>query len=133
MVAVVAHVVGHFIHHLVDRVHLAAGEPLRLAPVAHGAALDQVAVVDQCRIFRVGDFGAGLFDQHGGAHQAMAVVHAVTVVVVVHHVGVDVGGFHQTQIHSGAGVLLCGVVVIIAAAATEQGAAGQRQGEQESQ
>lgn len=64
----------------------------------------------------------------------MAVVHAVTVVVVVHHVGVDVGGFHQTQVHPWGGVLLGGgVVIIIAAAAAEQGAASQGQGQQGSQ
>src|SRR5690606_6366470 len=58
--------------------------------IAHRAALDGVAIVEQDG---VAGFGADLLDDRGGAGKAECVVLIVGVIVVGDDVDVDVGGF----------------------------------------
>ncbi len=63
--------------------------------VAHRAALDQVAIVEQHAVLR---FRAGGGDQRRGARQADRVVGLVAVIIVGQHVDVQVGGLQQPQL-----------------------------------
>ena len=62
--------------------------------VAHGAALEHVAIVEQDGI---AGFGADVFDDRGGSRHAEGVVLAVRIIVVGQQVDVNVGGFEDAQ------------------------------------
>src|SRR5690606_26560929 len=62
--------------------------------VAHRVALEEVAVVDQ---HRVGRLGADRVDDRGGAGEAHRVVRLVAVIVVRVDVHVQVGRLHDAQ------------------------------------
>ena len=63
--------------------------------VAHRAALDQVAIVEQHAVLR---FRARGGDQRRGACEADRVVGLVAVIIIGQHVDVQVGGLHQPQL-----------------------------------
>ena len=98
MVADVADHIVQRIHRLIDRMHVARFQPLGRHVVAERAALNDVAVVHQ---HRVGSLLARLLDQAGGAHQAEFIGWRVLVVIEVHHVAVQVGGFQHAQVDGG--------------------------------
>ncbi len=87
--------VAQEVHALHDRVDVALLHALFIGDVvAHRAALQQVAIVDQ---HGVAGFGADRIDQRGGARQAHRVVRLVGVIVVGQQVHMDVGGFHDPE------------------------------------
>lgn len=56
---------------------------------------DQVAVIDQYAIF---DFIAGIVNQACGAYQSELFRGGVFVIIEIHHVAMQISGFHDTQI-----------------------------------
>ena len=95
VVTEVPHRIVQGIHRFIDRVNIALFQPLRRHIVAQRAALNDVAVIDQHAVF---GFLACFFNQGCGAHQAKFFRGAVFVIVKVHHITVQIGGFHDPQI-----------------------------------
>ncbi len=95
---VIAHgraVVAQHIHSLDDRVNVAVLHAALIGDViAHWVALQEVAIVDEDRIGRLGADGV---DDRGGARDAHRVVRLVGVIVVREDVNVQVGRFHDPQ------------------------------------
>ena len=95
MIAERATIIAEHVHRLYHRMHVARLHALLIGHViAHRIALQEVAIVDEHRV-------AGLcpdaIDQTCGARQPHRVVRLVGIIVVGHHVDVDVGGLHQPE------------------------------------
>ncbi|MND63731.1 hypothetical protein D3C80_550480 [compost metagenome] len=95
MVADIADHIIQGVHGLIDRMNIAGLQALGRHIVAERAALNDVAVIHQ---YAIGGLLASLFNQAGGAHQTELVGRFILVVIEVHHVAVQVGGFQHAQI-----------------------------------
>ena len=100
MIAEVADAVVQRIHCLVDRMDLALLKAFRRHIVAERAALNNIAVIHQHAVLYLLTRG---MDQRRGAHQPELFGRGIFVVVEIHHVAVQIGGFQQTEIN-GSGV-----------------------------
>jgi len=90
-----AAIIAEHVHRLDHGMHVARLHALLIGHViAHRIALQEVAIVDQ---HRIAGFGANGIDQACGTRKAHRVVRLVGIIVVRHHVDVDVGGFHQPE------------------------------------
>jgi len=90
-----AAIIAEHVHRLDHRMHVARLHALLIGHViAHRIALQEVAIVDQ---HGVSGLGADAVDQARGARQSHRVVRLVGIIVVRHHIDVDVGRFHQPQ------------------------------------
>ena len=96
MVANATRVVFKFVHHLVHRQHLIAGERIDLRLIVRkGGALNGVAVVEQQG---VSELLARLNDQGRDAFDADGFVLGQAKVVVAHHVAVQIGCLQQRDL-----------------------------------
>ncbi|MNE37629.1 hypothetical protein D3C80_1314880 [compost metagenome] len=95
MVADIADHIIQGIHRLIHRVYITGFQALGRHIIAERAALNNVAVVHQ---HRIGCLLTGLFNQAGGAYQTEFIGRFILVVIEVHHVAVQVGGFQHAQI-----------------------------------
>ena len=94
----VANYIVQGIHRFIHWVYITGFQAFGRHIVAERAALNNVAVVDQHRISRL---LACLFNQAGGTDQAEFIGWFILVVIEVHHVAVQVGGFQHAQIDRG--------------------------------
>ena len=86
---------AHRVHRGDDRVHVAFFHPSLIGDViAHGVALQKVAIVQQQRVRR---FGADLGDMRRSPGKAYGVDRLVAIIIVRPDVHVQVGGFHDPQ------------------------------------
>lgn len=95
VVAEVAHDIIQGIHRLVDRVNIALFQTLCGHIVTQRAALNNIAVIDQ---YAIADFLTRFLNQGCGTHQAKFFCGGIFVIVKVHHITVQIGGFHDPQI-----------------------------------
>ena len=95
VIAEVTYRVVQRIHCLIYRVDITAVEPFGGHVVTQRTSLNNIAVIDQHAVF---DFLAGLFYQRSGAHEAKFFRCGVFVVVEIHHIAMQIGGFHNSQI-----------------------------------
>jgi len=88
-------IITNGIHRGDDRVQIALFHPPLIGDViAHGVALQKIAVVQQKR---VGRLGADVSDMGGGAGQTDGIDRFVRVIIIGKDVHVQIGGFHQPQ------------------------------------
>ena len=90
-----AAIIAEHVHRLDHRMQVARLHALLIGHVvAHRIALQEVAIVDQ---HGIAGFRADGINQACGARQSHRVVRLVGVVIVRHHVDMDIGRFHQPQ------------------------------------
>jgi hypothetical protein len=88
-------IIAEHVHCGDDRVNVALLHAALIGDViAHGIALQEVAIVNKHRILRL---GADLVDDRGGAGQAHGIVGFVAIIVIGEDVDVKVGGLHDAQ------------------------------------
>ena len=95
MVAQVADGIIQGVHRLIHWMNIALFQPPGGHVVAQRAPLDHIPVIYQYAVFR---FCPRLFDQGGGTHQAEFLRGGIFVIVKVHHIAVQIGGFHDPQV-----------------------------------
>ncbi len=93
MVAQITYGVIEGIHRGEHRVNIAVLQALRRHVIAQWAALNQIAVIHQ---HAVGGLAARGVNQRGGAHQAKFFRRGIFVIVEIHHIAVQIGGFENS-------------------------------------
>ncbi|MMZ60828.1 hypothetical protein D1872_229450 [compost metagenome] len=101
MVPQVAGIVIQQVHRLEDGMRFAFFQRFyRGDVIAQRVALDQVAVVDEQTVFGL---GAGLLDQRCRLSQTVFVRRLIRKIIIIDHVHVQIGGLHNSELHSGIG------------------------------
>ncbi len=96
VIAEVTDAVIEQVHGLINRVNIALFQPFGRHVIAHRAALDNVTVIDQYAVFY---FITSSVNQARGAHQPEFFGGGIFVVIKIHHIAVQISGFHNAEIH----------------------------------
>ena len=95
MVSQIADGVIQGVHRLINRMHSPLFKSFCRHIVAQWATLNNIAVIHQHAVFR---FRAGFFNQAGGSDQAEFFRRGIFVVIEIHHIAVQIGGFHDPEV-----------------------------------
>ena len=95
MVAEVTHRVIQRIERLIYRVNFARFQPFGRHVIPERTALNQIAVINQHAVF---DFTTRGVDQTCRTHQAKFFSRRIFVIIEIHHIAMQISGFHYTQI-----------------------------------
>ena len=95
MVAEVTHRVIQGIQRLIYRVSFARFQPLGRHVIPERAALNQIAIINQHAVF---DFTTRSVDKTCRTYQTEFFSRCIFVIIEIHHIAMQISGFHYTQI-----------------------------------